>query len=131
MRNVLLVLALFSVMFLAGCGENTLDTSSDEAMEKSVNKMTESLSEEKKTEFEKALVKILMCEGMAAMTSGKDESEIEDKMKKLLDGKTVDGVIELSKEYKDVNPMEAMGKVMQEAMDESMKNMQSPVQLQK
>ncbi len=90
---------MFSLM-LAGCGEPTVDASSQEAMKASAETILEQLPEEKKVEFQQAFAGIVVMVGMKAAFQGKDEAAVQDAMSEAVDGKTADEIIAYAKELK-------------------------------
>lgn len=61
MKNFIRIfnIILLSLM-LTACGEPTLDTSSDEALQQSLKEMTKDLSKKDKKEFQQALTGVYM-----------------------------------------------------------------------
>ena len=89
---------IFSILilslFVSGCGEPTLDTSSEESEKKSVEEMTESLSESKRKEFQLAIVGIKM--SVCGEITGSpfcENKKVDKKVNNLMDGKTVEEII--------------------------------------
>lgn len=96
MKHISHVFLTLALALVAGCSEPTIDTSSDDAMKVSSQKVRESLPESKRAEFDEALqilafsqidMKDLFAEG--AIGAG----GLEGKMRSALDGKTADQVI--------------------------------------
>ncbi|MEI8664950.1 hypothetical protein P4S81_08550 [Pseudoalteromonas sp. B28] len=84
---------LIGISLLIGCGEKKIDSTTDDSLKASITSIKESLTENKKVEFEKA-VKILAfsdVENIFQVTSNPDG--IKNKMKEKLDGKTADQII--------------------------------------
>lgn len=86
----------FLVIALVACSKPTIDTSTDEAMKASIEKVRNSLSEERKAKFDEAMkvvafsnldFKELFAGGAAAASS------LEGKMKQSLQGKTAEDII--------------------------------------
>lgn len=92
--------ALILSLMLAGCGEATLDTSTEEALKASVQEMNKPLSAEKKEAFKQALAGTYMMIGMKAVFQGKDKEQVQVEIREALDGKTVEETISLFKELK-------------------------------
>lgn len=93
----------FLALSLAACGKPTIDTSSDESMKTSIEKVRDSLSDEKKQKFDEALrivafsnieLKDIFAGGAAAAGS------MESKMKETLQGKSGEEVIALAESIK-------------------------------
>jgi len=105
MRYVLLSLLL---LFLVGCTEPVIDTSSDAAMKNSIAKVEESLPDDKKAEFKEAIKYMLfsqldMKSIFANAFSGiqVDKDKLQADMKKAVDGKTGLQVIEEARKLRD------------------------------
>lgn len=85
---------LFSALVLSGCGEPKLDGSSDEAMQKSIAKVADSLSDDKRTQFRSDVQLIAMSHldlgGMLKGTSSAEASK--QSMLTSLNGKTAEEV---------------------------------------
>ncbi|MDR0716798.1 MAG: hypothetical protein LBF50_05195 [Azoarcus sp.] len=103
--------ALSCVVFaaaLAACGDGTklLDGSSEQALQKSAQKVMESLPEDKKRAFGEAM-HVIMNAGVgelpaAALNQGTVEAlkEVQKRARERLDGKTADEAIALAEELK-------------------------------
>ncbi|MEG0280584.1 MAG: DUF6694 family lipoprotein [Morganella sp. (in: enterobacteria)] len=92
MKKILAVIALSFV--LAGCGEATLDMSTQETAKESITTMEKDLSPEDARELKGAITKIGF---QAAFASGGDEAKMMAAMKEKLQGKTAKEIIELAK----------------------------------
>lgn len=93
MRWIVLVVML-AMSVLVGC-KPTIDTSSEEKMEASIQKVRASLPDEEQEEFDAALGAIML-EGL--FDPDIDADEMERRMKESLDGKTASEVIATRKE---------------------------------
>lgn len=88
---------LIAVGFLiVGCGDKTIDTSSEESMKKSIADAKEGLTVEKKEEFEKA-IGIITFSGVTNIMDLADTDRLVRNAKDKLHGKTVSQIIEESK----------------------------------
>jgi hypothetical protein len=96
MKTVSRVIVTLGLAFTAGCGKPTIDTSSDEAIRASSQKVRESLPDSKRAEFDKALqilafsqidMRDLFAEG--AVGAG----ALDGKIRGSLDGKTAEEVM--------------------------------------
>jgi len=92
MKWVFLVAA---VTVLTGCGEPTLDTSSEEAMGQSAKEIMAELSEEEQARFKEAIAGIYMMGAFAMMGGDVSEKELEAEINAKLDGKTADDIFEM------------------------------------
>ena len=92
------LLLLASIFFIQGCGgsSNTVDGSSEEAMKASIERIKESLDEEQKEEFEKAVM-LLAFDGAKLFQLGSDKNAAEKMMREKLGGKTASQIIEEAK----------------------------------
>lgn len=106
MKKVLLLCAVLGLLCV-GCAKK-IDTSSQEKFKASVEAVRDSLSDEKKVEFDKALVKVMtkdlgsmMTSALTSAMSGEDSAtsveKLSDEISKKLNGKTADQVIAESK----------------------------------
>lgn len=80
----------------AGCGKQTLDTSSDTALKASVEKMRSSLADTMKVKFDEAIQRMTFGSmGMGTMMAGTATvpSAAQAKMRQMMHGKTVDEVL--------------------------------------
>lgn len=94
-----LTLALLLALTLVACGgagEPTLDTSSEETMEESLEKMTADMSEEEHQAFGNALGTVFMMGALQHMESGKSEEEILEAVNDSVHGKTADEIKEMA-----------------------------------
>lgn len=89
----LLVVAV-PALFISGCGEPKLDGSSEDALKKSVQEISQTLPADKKNQFESDL-KLIALSGMdvpAIMRGEKKTSDLTNGLLSSLNGKTVDEV---------------------------------------
>ena len=94
-----LILAGLIALTLVSC-QKTLDTSSEEAMKKSAQEISATLSPEKKEQFQNSIKGMYMLAHMAASFSNQSEKEVVAKLNKKLDGKTANEVIEIGQDMK-------------------------------
>ncbi|MEL0550758.1 hypothetical protein EDF82_1438 [Raoultella sp. BIGb0399] len=83
-------------LFLTGCGDLTLDASTQETLQTSMAKIQQSLPDAKRTEFTSAMSTIVEQQISAAFVMGSNRPsnlELEDRFRKLIHGKTADEVI--------------------------------------
>lgn len=100
MNNMLkLVLAITTILMLSACGKPTLDTSSDEAMKESVQKIMADLSKDDQEKFKKTLTGIYMLGALASLGSDNAE-DAKAKINAKLNGKTAEEVFQLADELK-------------------------------
>lgn len=90
----IVLVAVFALALAACSSEPTLDASSEEAMEKSVEIMTVDMTEAEKMAFGMAIASIAMEVGFANMG---DEEKMEAAIKEKLDGKTVQEILDMQK----------------------------------
>ncbi|MEY8214250.1 MAG: hypothetical protein RPR97_07165 [Colwellia sp.] len=89
-------LLLVGISLLVGCGEKKVDSTSDESLKISISTIKESLTEQKKEEFEKA-VKVIAFSGVTNLFQAAANAEgLQQKMKEKLNGKTADEIIAAS-----------------------------------
>lgn len=91
------VVLFLMFIVLMGCGKPTIDTSSDEKMKTSIEKVKQSLPSERQKEFEEALqvISFSKIDMSSIFTQGEKAVEgLESKVKKALHGKTGLQVIE-------------------------------------
>ncbi|HEV2855186.1 MAG TPA: DUF6694 family lipoprotein [Thermoanaerobaculia bacterium] len=90
-------LAVFVLVLLAGCSQPTVDTSSDEKMKESIAEVKESLPENRRAEFDRALLTLSMSQVDFAevLATGKtpDKETVGNDLKKSLEGKTAEEII--------------------------------------
>ena len=99
MNNIFKTLALGVVLsLLTGCGEPKLDTSSDEAMTASIEKIVAELPLEEQEKFKQAVVGIYLVNAMSSVASGVSADEANTKMNEKLDGKTAKEVFAIANE---------------------------------
>lgn len=96
-------IALITIL-LAGCGEPKIDASTKQSMNASIQKIADTLSTEKRTEFSNA-IKIVLKKQIGTkplMQPGQpfDASAFERKIQEALDNKTADQIIDEAAEIK-------------------------------
>lgn len=91
MTRANIVLLIGIIALISGCGENTIDTSSEESMQESITRIKESLPPEKQEAFEKALITVTMG-GDNLFEIASTPGGAERLMKERLDGKTAEEV---------------------------------------
>ncbi|MBL3520274.1 hypothetical protein H0A43_07285 [Arcobacter lanthieri] len=102
-----LVVSIFITLMLVGCGSPKIDTSSDEKMKTSIEKVKKSLSDEKKQEFEDALKVVYFSKvnfdlkSIMALGTQETANNMINEAKSLLNNKTADEVIQEAKKIKD------------------------------
>lgn len=87
MKKILPIIILS--VFLSGCGEATMDTSSKEAIGQSMAKMQKDMSASDKEKMNKVVVQVMFQSGFA----GKTDAERDELLKSKLDGKTAKEII--------------------------------------
>lgn len=92
MKNIIVILSLLSLL-LIGCSEKRIDSTSDESMKSSIETIKESLTEEKKVEFEDAIKAISVAEIGNIFEAAANKEGIQRKIKDKLNGKTADEII--------------------------------------
>jgi hypothetical protein len=97
MRRAILVIALLSVVVMAfGCGDPTVDTSTEESMTSSIARARQSLPVEKRKQFDEA-IRILAYNQIdfnSLLTpKAPGAGNFEDKIKDTIDGKTAEQII--------------------------------------
>ena len=97
MRNIKFFGYILIFIFATGCGEPTIDASSDESMKTSVDKIRETLSDSKQKEFDDAM-KVIAFSGIDIKDffaeSATNSGNLEREMRQSLDGKTGAQVID-------------------------------------
>lgn len=97
MQNVVkLVTSMVFAMLLLACseaGQPTIDMSSTEEFEASLQTVMSSLEEERQETFSEAISAIMMDEMIDGMSEEKSEEEIEAAIHERLHGKTADEII--------------------------------------
>lgn len=91
------------ILLLAGCGQPTVDTSSDEAMKSSIEKVKASLPEERREKFEDAIKRVAFNDLDFAdlfQASQFDTGAVERKIKESLSGKTGEEIIVLAEQIR-------------------------------
>lgn len=100
MKNLLkLVVTITTIFLLSGCGDPTLDTSSDAALKESVSKIMADLSQDDQERFKKALTGVYMFGALASMGSDNPE-QARAKIDEKLNGKTAEDIFQLADELK-------------------------------
>lgn len=99
-RNLRILAIALMAVFMAACsgGEPTMDTSTDEAMEASYTEIAESLSDDRRQEFEEALSSVYMEGALNHMESDMSEDEIMDRINEDVHGKTADDIISMAED---------------------------------
>ncbi len=100
-----LILTLFTVLMLTGCGEARIDASSQEALEASMERMAEDMDAQEKQALKQAVITIAMDQSSRAINSAMrgehmDPGRAEQEMLEALDGKTAAEVIAYAEELK-------------------------------
>jgi len=101
MEKILKTLA-FGVMItlLTACGDPKLDTSSDEAMKASIQKIMAELSPEEQEGFKKTITGIYMLGAMASLGNDVSADQAKAKINEKLDGKTAKEVFIMADEIR-------------------------------
>jgi hypothetical protein len=90
-------LAVFVLVLLAGCSQPTVDTSSDKKMKESITEVRESLPENRRAEFDRALLTLStsQIDFAEVLATGKtpDKETIGKDLKKSLENKTAEEII--------------------------------------
>jgi hypothetical protein len=103
MRHSLALVAALSVSLLcAGCGDPTIDASSEETMKTSVEEVGKSLDQAKREQFEEAVAMLGISVVQSPGVFG-DEAAMKKKMKETFDGKTADEIIAAGEKAKAEN----------------------------
>lgn len=103
MRSPLvLAAALLVTLTCAGCGDPTLDGSSQETLEKSVEEVGKSLDDAKRQKFEAAYLALGLDVLQTPGVFG-DEAAMRKKLKETFDGKTADEIIADAEKVKAAN----------------------------
>lgn len=100
-----LMMTLMFALLLVGCGKATIDASSQEALEASVEEIGEELDAQQKQAFQQAVITIAMDHSTRAISSAMsgeqvDQAQMERDMLDALDGKTASEVIAYAEELK-------------------------------
>jgi len=93
-----LVLAIATIIMLSGCWKPTLDTSSDETMKESVQKIMADLSKDDQKRFKETLTGIYMIGALASL--GGDAEDVKEKINAKLNGKTAEEIFQFADELK-------------------------------
>jgi len=102
MKNILKTLALgVMITLLTACGEPKLDTSSDEAMKASIQKIMAELSPEEQENFKKTITGIYMLGAMASLGNDVSADQANAKINAKLDGKTAKEVFIMADEIRE------------------------------
>lgn len=94
------VFAASLVLSLSGCGDPTIDSSSDEAMKKSVQNIMSELSEDDQKRFMKTIKGIYVIGALAHMGKNTSKEEIKASINEKLDGKTAEDIFVMASEMK-------------------------------
>ncbi|MBN2768280.1 MAG: hypothetical protein JXQ68_04200 [Campylobacterales bacterium] len=99
------IVKIFSIAILAiilsGCGKSTLDTSSEEAMKKSADKIMTELSAEDQERFQRSIVGIYMYAAITSLGNGENQDEVLNKVNTQMDGKTAEEIFALADELQE------------------------------
>lgn len=98
MRRLLLIAPL--LLALSGCGDPTIDGSSDEAMKNSIAKVRSSLPEAERGEFDKAVMTVGMGEGNLFQMAAAGKDVMVGQMRSRLDGKSAKEILQLAGEIR-------------------------------
>ena len=90
-----LLIACAKTLLLTACGAPTIDASSEQAMQESMEEITKDMTEAEKTEFGMAIMAVSM---KVAMSNMGNPEKAEEAVQDALDGKTAEEIIEMSKE---------------------------------
>ncbi|WP_223579720.1 DUF6694 family lipoprotein [Kangiella taiwanensis] len=90
-----LLIACAMTLLLTACGAPTIDASSEQAMQESMEEITKDMTEAEKTEFGMAIMAVSM---KVAMSNMGNPEKAEEAVQDALDGKTAEEIIEMSKE---------------------------------
>lgn len=94
-KTIYLIIVASFAFLLSACGAPTIDASSEEAMQESMEEVTKDMTEAEKTEFGMAFMQVSMKVAMGNMS---DPEKAEEALKEALDGKTAEDIIEMGKE---------------------------------
>ena len=89
----LIMYAILVTLFLTGCKDKKIDSSSDENLGKSIEAVKKTLSDEKRQEFEEAIQVVTMSEIGNIFEVAANPEGMQRRMKDKLDGKTADEII--------------------------------------
>jgi hypothetical protein len=109
MKQIILLGIVLSLLF-TGCGKPTIDTSSDEKLKASIEKVKASLPDEQKERFEEAVQIVAFSEmdlSSFFAASQADTGSMERKMKEALDGLSAEEVIGLAVSIKAEREIES------------------------
>ena len=90
-----LLIACAMTLLLTACGAPTIDASSEQAMQESMEEITKDMTEAEKTEFGMAIMSVSM---KVAMSNMGNPEKAEEAVQEALDGKTAEEIIAMSKE---------------------------------
>ena len=134
MKVKTLLIAILSLSILLGCSSPKIDTSSDETMKASIEKVRQSLPKEKKEQFDEAL-KILafnQIDFKNILSAAAGFGTTEAKIKEVLNGKTGNEVIaeaeKIKKERKEKERIQALEEI-KELKDKKVKANQARTEL--
>jgi len=120
MRNVFLSAVISACILMSGCdgGGYKIDASNEETMTKSIEKIRNSLSEEKKAAFDEALQIVIFFEvgnQIGDIFSGKsiNDKDVKEKYQKLIDKKSANDILKQAEGIK----IKIAEKEKQEALD--------------
>ncbi len=100
-RILILVVTFFLVLSFTACSSSpTLDTSSQEAMKKSVEKIMAELSQKDQKRFTKALTGIYMYSAFTNMGKIKSGEDLKASVDAKIDGKTAKEIFAIAEDLK-------------------------------
>lgn len=94
--------ATILVLLLSGCGENKIDSSTNETLKSSIEEVKSPLSDEKKKEFEEA-IQLLVFSGVTNIfeLASADTNALQRKFRDSINGKTADEIIQEAQKVKE------------------------------
>lgn len=131
------LICLFFITLIVGCSEPKIDSSTEESMKASIEKVRNSISEDKKDKFEESLkvlafssidLKSLFTQGASGIDTTKN------KMQEVLDGKTglevIDAAERIKRERKEKETLQALSEI-QELEEKQQKSQSAKSELAK
>lgn len=91
MRRLAIVVLALTINFITGCGTDEIDGTSDESLRESIEDVKNSLPQEKRQEFEKAITTIAF-DGVPLLQIAADTDGAKRRMKDRLNGMTADQI---------------------------------------